>query len=138
MIIHLKKAAKPRYIKFLGHQKFYRGFTLLEVMVSLAIITTAFAAVLTLHSDSMEMVINSRIHTRAADLAQYKMTEVEITGVNKIAFKSGEFGDAAPEYTWDILVEPTPLESLVKVIVTVRNRNIQEGGAFQLTEYMIK
>ena len=130
-------AAKPRHIKFwLNRPKFYRGFTLLEVMVSLAIITTAFAAVLSLHSDSMEMIISSRIHTRAAELAQYKMTEIEISGVNKIAFMSGEFGDVAPGYSWDILIEPTPLESWVKVIVTVRNRNIREGGAFQLTEYM--
>ena len=42
-----------------------KGFTLLEVMVSLIIIATAFAAVLRLHSDSMEMVINSRVQTKA-------------------------------------------------------------------------
>jgi len=132
------RAAKPRFIKFLmNHQKFYFGFTLLEVMVSLAIIATAFTAVLKLHSDSMEMVISSRVHTKAAQLAQYKMTEIEIVGLKKLPFMSGEFGDLAPEYTWNISIEPTPISTFVKVTVSVTNRNVSEGGGFELIEYML-
>ena len=89
MTIHFKKVAKQRYIKlrsnFIKRSAGAAGFTLLEVMVSLAIISTAFAAVLSLHSDSMELVINSRARTKAAELAQYKMTEIEITGLDKIS-----------------------------------------------------
>ena len=132
------RAAKPRYIKFLTtSQKFYQGFTLLEVMVSLAILATAFTAVLKLHSDSIEMVISSQAHTKGADLAQYKMTEIEIAGLKNLPFMSGEFGDFAPEYRWDISVEPTPLSLWTKVTVTVSNRNIGKGGEFRLTEYML-
>ena len=60
------------------------GFTLLEVLVAMAILATAFAAVLRLHSDSMDMVIASRAHTKALELAQYKMTEIELSGPEKL------------------------------------------------------
>ncbi len=132
------RAAKPRFINFLTcRQKFYRGFTLLEVMVSLAILATAFTAVLKLHSDSMEMVISSQAHTKGADLAQYKMTEIEIAGLKNLPFMSGEFGEVAPEYSWNIKIEPTPIKLWTKVTVTVSNRNIGKGGEFRLTEYML-
>jgi prepilin-type N-terminal cleavage/methylation domain-containing protein len=132
------RAAKPRFIKFLTcRQKFYRGFTLLEVMVSLAILATAFTAVLKLHSDSMEMVISSQAHTRGADLAQYKMIEIEIAGLKNLPFMSGEFGEFAPGYSWNINIEPTSIKLWTKVTVTVSNRNIGKGGEFRLTEYML-
>ena len=132
------RAAKPRFIKFLrNHEKFYPGFTLLEVMVSLAILATAFGAVLRLHSDSVEMVISSRAQTKAADLAQFKMTEIELTGIRRIPFLSGEFGDLAPEYHWNIDLEPAPIDPWIKVTVRVSNRNMGQGGMFQLTEYML-
>ena len=131
-------AAKLLFIKFLtASQKFHQGFTLLEVMVSLAIIAIAFTAVLKLHSDSIEMLISSRVHTRASELAQYKMTEIEIAGLKNIPFMSGEFGDSAPEYSWNINIEPTDLGPWVKVTVNVSNRNIGKGGEFNLTEYML-
>ena len=132
------RQAGPRFIKFwAGCPKFYRGFTLLEVMVSLAILATAFTAVLKLHSDSLEMVISSQAHTRGADLAQYKMTEIEIAGLKNLPFMSGEFGEFAPEYSWSINLEPTPIKLWTKVTVTVSNRNIGKGGEFRLTEYML-
>ena len=46
-----------------------RGFSLLEVMVAMAILATAFTAVLKLHSDAMDMVIAGRMHTQEAELA---------------------------------------------------------------------
>ena len=113
------------------------GFTLLEVMVSLAILATAFAAVLRLHSDSMDMVISTRVHTKGAELAQLKMTEIELLGLKNLPFISGEFGDLAPEYTWNIKIEPSPINLWKKVTVIVNNKNMGKGGEFRLTEYML-
>ena len=112
------------------------GFTLLEVMVSLAILSTAFAAVLKLHADSIEMMIASRIHTSAAQLAQYKMTELEIRGLENMGFLSGEFNELAPDYLWNISVEPTSLREWNKVTVTITNRLTRKGGEYHLTEYL--
>ncbi len=113
-----------------------RGFTLLEVMVALAILATAFAAALRLHSDCMGMLLSSRIHTKAAELAQYKMTELEVTGLIDHGLLSGDFGNMAPDYVWDIQEEPTSIDFVIRVTVTVRNRHGGRAGAFELSEYM--
>ena len=131
------KTAKPRYIRFfISWQKTYQGFTLLEVMVSLAILATAFVAVLRVHTDSLEMVISSRFHTKAAELAQYKMTEIEGSGLKNLSLMTGRFTDHAPEYRWNISVEPSQMRSWSRVTVTVTNRRAGKGGEFHLTEYM--
>ena len=113
------------------------GFTLLEVMVALAILATAFTALLKLHSDSIEMAVSSRVHTKAAELAQYKMTEIELTGLNKLNFMTGEFEKYAPDYAWRINIEQTGVGLWAKVTVSVNNKKIDKGGEFQLTEYML-
>jgi prepilin-type N-terminal cleavage/methylation domain-containing protein len=114
-----------------------RGFTLLEVMVSLAILATALGAVLRLHSDSMEMVISSRAQSKAAELAQYKIAEVELLGLKKVPFMSGEFGDLAPQYFWRLNIEPAAIDPWIRVTVCVSNKNMGKGGVYQLTEYML-
>jgi general secretion pathway protein I len=114
------------------------GFSLLEVMVALAILATAFTAVLKLHSDAMDLVIAGRTRTQGAALAQYKLTEIELGGLEALEFQSGEFGELAPQYAWDVDIEPTPLESWTKVTVTVRNIHMRKGGEFRLTTYLLK
>ena len=114
------------------------GFSLLEVMVALAIRATALTAVLKLHSDAMDMVIAGRTHTQGAELAQYKLTEIELAGLEGLALQSGEFGEIAPQYAWDVTVEPTPLESWSKVTVTVNNIHLRSGDEFRLTTYLLK
>jgi general secretion pathway protein I len=132
------EAAKPRYMKPpTGGERSHRGFTLLEVMVALAILATAFAAALRLHSDSMGMLISSRIHTKAAELAQYKMTEIELTGWMNLGLPAGEFGELEPDYVWDVRVESTPSVLFKKVTVAVRNRHGGKSGEFELSEYML-
>lgn len=119
---------------FLSH----RGFTLLEVMVSLAILATAFAAALRLHSDSMGLLISSRIHTKAAELAQFKMTDIERLGLKNMGPREGDFGDVAPDYVWDIQVEETADPFWRKVAVIVRNRHGGRAGEYRLVEYMLE
>lgn len=124
------KSSTPR-------QRFYLGFTLLEVMVALAILATSFAAVLSLHSDSMDLIIESRFQTKASQLAQYKMNEIGIMGIKNISFNTGEFSDFAPRYVWEIETEPTPVPAWIKVIVNVNHRETGKGGTYRLTQYML-
>ena len=121
----------------MGMNRGQPGFTLLEVMVALAILATAFTALLKLHSDSIGMVISGKVYSRASELAQYKMAEIEIKGLKNLPFMSGEFEDFAPEYTWGIDIEPTPLDPWVRVTVSVSHSHMGKGGEFQLTEYML-
>jgi type II secretion system protein I len=115
-----------------------RGFTLLEVMVSLAILATAFAAALRLHSDSIGMLISSRIHTKAAELAQFKMTDIERLGLKNMGHREGDFGEMEPDYIWDIQVEETPDPFWRKVTVIVRNKHGGRAGQYRLIEYMLE
>lgn len=112
------------------------AFTLLEVMVSLAILATAFAAALRLHSHSMGMLLSSRIHTKAMELAQFKITDIELIGLRNLGLRTGDFGDTAPDYVWEVDLEETPAPSWKRVTVTVRNRHGGTAGVFRLTEYM--
>jgi hypothetical protein len=107
-------------------------------MVALAILATAFTAVLKLHSDAMDMVIAGRTRTQGAELAQYKLTEIELAGLEDLDLQSGEFGELAPQYAWNVSIEPTPLESWAKVTVTVNNIHLRAGGEFHLTAYLLK
>ncbi len=120
-----------------GHKETEGGFSLLEVMVALAILATAFTAVLKLHSDAMDLVMEGRMHTQGAELAQYKLTEIELGGLEGLKFQSGEFGEIAPQYAWDVNTEPTPLKSWTKVTVTVHNIHMRKGGEFRLSTYLM-
>jgi general secretion pathway protein I len=113
-----------------------RGFTLLEIMVALTLLATAFTAVLRLHSDSIEMIIDSRMNTRSAELAQLKLTEISVGGLSNLSLLTGDFGELAPEYHWIIDLEPTPLDNWTKVTVRVGNRAFGEERMYSLTEYM--
>ena len=105
-------------------------------MVAMAILATAFAAVLRLHSDSMDMVLESRIKTKALELAQYKMTDLELSGLGNLGLQSGEFDDLAPDYQWEVSVEPAAIAPWSRVTVYVRNRHMKSGGV-RLTSYML-
>lgn len=103
----------------------------------MAILATAFAAVLRLHSDSMNMVIAGRVHSKALELAQYKMTEIELAGVENVAMLSGDFDEEAADYHWKITIEPSVMPPWSTVTVVVANRNLKEGGRVALTSHML-
>jgi len=104
-------------------------------MVSLAILATAFTAALKLHSDSITILLSSRSQTKSAELAQYKMTEFEIKPLGESGRQSGDFGELAPDYLWEVRVEDSP-EKLWKIVtVHVRNKHGGRSGEFELVGY---
>ena len=111
------------------------GFTLLEVMVSVAILAIAMVSVLKLHSDSMSILINARDYTISSQLAQYKITEIENIGVENIRFHSGTF-EEYPGFRWEVELDSTPVPGWIKVMVNVSRSEDQAGKGFTLTEYM--
>ena len=82
----------------------YPGFTLLEVMMALAIIAIALAAVLGLQSQSVSLATEARFNTTAALLAQNKMAGIEIERSQDLISDSGDFGDDFPDYRWELNV----------------------------------
>ena len=82
-----------------------RGFTLLEVMIAVAIIAIALMAVLGSQSQGLSLAGESRFNRTAALLAQGKMAEIEVVKDQRdLNSDSGDFGDEFPGYTWQLSV----------------------------------
>ena len=101
-------------MKSVTHQDRYGlgGFTLLEVMVAVAIIATVFTAVLGSQSQSVSLAGESKFNTMAPLLAQRKMAQIESGKLEALTSDSGDFGEDFPGYTWQTQVRDVELEGL--------------------------
>lgn len=75
------------------------GFTLIEVIVAIAILSISFVLVMQLFSDGLKAARSSCDYTRAIVLAKDKMDELTESPVSG----SGEFNDG---FSWESEVEP--------------------------------
>jgi len=92
------------------------GFTLLEVMIALAVISIALIALLGSQSQGLSLANESRFNTTASLLAQGKMAEFEaITDRQDLRSDSGNFGDEFPDYAWEVSVDDVTLEGVGKI-----------------------
>jgi prepilin-type N-terminal cleavage/methylation domain-containing protein len=80
-----------------------RGFTLLEVVISVAIIATGFFAVYSLHIQTLAAAEDVRFYIKAPLLAQTRLAEAE-GSVKDMADGSGDFGEDYEGYTWKMKV----------------------------------
>ncbi len=90
-----------------SHKKTY-GFTLLEIMVALSILSIALLAVFRLHVQTISMNNRAKFNLTAPLLAQSKMSEFETKSFADID-EAGNFGDHFPNYTW--IVSSSSVES---------------------------
>jgi general secretion pathway protein I len=108
------------------HAQRQRGFTLLEVMISLAILAVALVAISDLNGGAVQMHAYSRRATEATLLLRGKMLDVE-DDLQKNGFsdfndeKHGDFSeDGSPDYAWsaeilkpDVQLDATQLLNLI-------------------------
>ncbi|HEX9022630.1 MAG TPA: prepilin-type N-terminal cleavage/methylation domain-containing protein [Geobacteraceae bacterium] len=95
-----------------------RGFTLLEVMVALAIMASVIITVLGAVNFQLGIIANERDSTAFTLLARAKMAELEQQG--QITEKSdGTLAPAHPELRWEAELFPTELPMLQKLVVRV-------------------
>jgi general secretion pathway protein I len=73
-----------------------RGFTLLEVMIALAILAIALMPLLALDHQDIQGVIRAQDMSRAAMLAQGLMTQAEIGPFTALANATGNFDQLYP------------------------------------------
>ena len=92
---------KHRYLKDLpGFSQTALGFTLLEVMIALAVMSIVLVSVYRMHSQSLTMNTAVRFYTLAPLLAQNKMAELETLSSGGFPDDSGDFGEQYPGYSW--------------------------------------
>ena len=87
-----------------------KGFTLLEVIIAVAIIAIALTTLLGSQSQSVSFANSAKFETMAALLAQSKMSEIVIQEADSLSSDSGDFGDDYPGYAWDVTVSNISLE----------------------------
>jgi general secretion pathway protein I len=81
-----------------------KGFTLLEVMIAVALIAIALTTLLGSQSQSVSFANSAKFETMAALLAQSKMSEVNMQKAGTLTSDSGDFGEDYPGYTWEVNV----------------------------------
>jgi general secretion pathway protein I len=96
-----------------------RGFTLLEVLISLAIIAIVLITCLRAQNQSIRLYQLSRDLTIATILARQKMGEIELAGFPELGEEEREFEDAFPEFTWRQRVSETPFEEARRVDLSI-------------------
>jgi general secretion pathway protein I len=89
-----------------------RGFTLLEVMIAVAILAIALVTLLGSQSQSVSFANSAKFETMAALLAQSKMSEITIQAADSLSSDSGDFGEDYPGYKWEATVSDVSYEGL--------------------------
>ena len=109
-----------------------RGFTLLEVMLAMAVLALALPILLGLRNRDVDVLDRSRTLTTATLLAQEKLFETELQPFPPIGEQRGAFTDPppgyqyntagedrAPGFRWARIVAPTPFEFVRDVRIRV-------------------
>jgi general secretion pathway protein I len=91
------------------------GFTLIEVLVALVIITVAMTSVYRLQGDTLRMSTDKRFYSLAPKLAKGKLAEIESQGLKNAADGSGDFGQEFPGYTWTTRLEDVQSELMTEM-----------------------
>jgi general secretion pathway protein I len=119
------------------------GFTLLEVMVALAVMSIVLVSVYRMHSQSLTMNTAARFYTQAPLLAQSKMAALETLSEAVFSEDSGDFGEQFPGYRWKVSEKEvvseilgTVAEDLKQIDVTVSYNDDQ--FSYKLRAYRFK
>jgi general secretion pathway protein I len=110
----------------------HTGFTLLEVMVAMAILAIALVAVLSSQAQSISIANEARLLTTASMLAQSKIAEIESIGAET---SFGDFGEDFPNYRWEVTTTDTDFKYLEKIDLVVTRKQEALTREYHITFY---
>jgi general secretion pathway protein I len=120
-----------------------RGFTLLEVMVAIAILGIAMLGLLSLHHQSLQSVMRAQDTTQAAMLAQAVMTNAELARFPDLGTSRGDFHEMFKEdpnlyrnYRWEQRVEGSGMFPDIRKVRIVIYYGPGMNRTFALTEFL--
>lgn len=90
-----------------------KGFSLLELMVAIAIFGTSVAALLAVHSAAARHEAHARNLYTAAALLRLSLAEVELAGYPEVGEEEGGYGEDFPGFRWRRTVTDAPLDELL-------------------------
>ncbi|MFC1676523.1 prepilin-type N-terminal cleavage/methylation domain-containing protein [Planctomycetota bacterium] len=104
------------------------GFTMVEVIVALAILSTSLIAIFSALRTCSMAAYHSRMLTKAVLLAEELLTETKLNGNTAFEIRNGQ----RDLYHWQIQIAPTPVESLGSISVKVIWQEQQRPQEYQL------
>lgn len=97
-----------------------KGFTLLEVMVALAIMAGVIMTVISSLNYHLSLTARNNEETVAQLLARSKLEELELLDADELAQgKEGDFKPDWPDYSWKAEISPTSVTIFKGLTVTV-------------------
>lgn len=114
------------------------GFTLLEVMIALAIVSIALVTLLGLSNRSIMVQERLQKLTRATLLAQQLMSEQEVIPAGSRSWEPQEdvFAEPFSEFRWRISYQDTVLNQVKQITVTVLWGVAEKNEQVQLTSFV--
>ena len=122
------------------------GFTLLEVMVAVAIIAISFVSLIGSQTQSISIAEIARFETSAAMLARGKIAELEIEEFETLSSSSGEFEGDFAGFNWqttveDLTEEETDIvnaEEMLKLVNLTVSQGAGKGMSYQVSTVIMK
>lgn len=113
-----------------------KGFTLLEVMVAVAILSLVLVSLIGLKNRSAQDVMLADHMTTATLLAKQKMTEALMANRLLPEEKEGEFEDEAfKDFLWKRIIAPTPVPAVTEVRIAVLWKEGERDEMVELVSY---
>ena len=116
------------------------GFTLLEVLVAMAVLAISLLALLTLHEQSIRTVIRGQDTSRAALLAQAIISQAELERFPPLGDMKGNFEKLFPKqypnYRWERRVTASGAFPDVRKARVIIYYGPRFTDSFALTEYI--
>ncbi len=115
------------------------GFTLLEVMIALAIIATALVTLLSLSQRSIMVQDKIQHLTRATLLAQELMNEQEAVGprsLSELNFKEDVFPEPFEDFRWEVSYQDTLISQVKQVTVRVIWGRVDRNEEVRLVSFV--
>lgn len=112
-----------------------RGFTLLEIVVALAIAAIALPALLRAFSEGTKRRSIIENKTTALYLLKLRMSEIEMLGEIEDGSDEGEFGSDS-RFQWSSEIAESDTEGLYEVTVTVTWQEMGREKAVELATYL--
>lgn len=113
-----------------------KGFTLLEVMVAVAIMSMVLVTLIGLNNSSMQDVTLAEHITTATMLAKRTMVDTTLSKPRLPAEDEGTFPEEVyKDYTWKKTIVPTPFINIMEVHVAVLWKEGARDETVELVSY---
>ncbi len=113
------------------------GFTLVEVLVCLAIMAITFVAVFRIQAQNLEFQREARFITEAKYLVQGRLAHIYAGDTTDPGSRSGDFSPAFPGLSYEEDREEVPdQKNLYKIRITVHPGDGSEGLQYLLETYI--